>query len=484
MHLSSLPNPYGIGTMGQCAREFIDFLKKAGQKYWQILPVCPTGFGDSPYQSFSTFAGNPYFIDLDELRYEGLLDFSDYSEIDWEAEADRVNFGTMYQKRYPVLHTAVSKFDKNNGDYICFCEKNKAWLDDYALYMAIKDANDGRAWYEWDEPLKKRNPQSLEEVANRYSESIDFWKIVQFLFFKQWDSIHKYANDNGVSIIGDLPIYVALDSADVWSNPGLFQLDEELRPVGVAGCPPDGFSATGQLWGNPLYRWDVMKDNGYEWWIKRIKFACDIYDVLRLDHFRGFESYYSIPYGDTDAKRGHWEKGPGIELFRSIEASIGKRRIIAEDLGFLTEPVKEMLAQSGYPGMKVFELGFDSRDSNSSEYLPHNCKKNAVAYVGTHDNDTIQGWFCSASKDDVRYACDYIGIKDLTQGHWEMMRALWATVADITIVQAQDLMGLGSESRMNTPSTTGCNWSWRALPGNFNDELADKIRGYMETYGR
>ena len=485
MHLSSLPAPYGIGTMGQSAREFVKFLKKAGQTYWQILPVCPTSYGDSPYQSFSTFAGNPYFIDLDELRGEGLLELSDYFDIDWESKPGKVNYGALYEKRYPVLRKAFNKFlSEKNSAYERFCEEEKAWLEDYALFMAIKNANDGISWLEWDEKLKKREPVAMEEAKKNLKEDIDFWKVSQYFFFKQWKALRAFANENGVLIIGDLPIYVALDSADVWSHPELFQLNENLEPVNVAGCPPDGFSATGQLWGNPLFRWDEMAKDNYSWWTRRIGYACGIYNVLRLDHFRGFESYFAIPYGAEDAKGGHWEKGPGMDLFNAVEAAIGRQNIIAEDLGFLTEPVKQMLEESGFPGMKVFELAFDSRDDNSVEYLPHNFKKHCVAYVGTHDNDTVQGWLATASDEDVRYAKDYLGMEDLSAGHWSMMKALWATVADITIVQAQDLFGLGSDSRMNTPSTLGTNWAWRALPGSFDDELAEKLSKYMKMYQR
>ncbi len=485
MHLSSLPTPYGIGTMGQTAKDFVKFLKKAGQKYWQILPVCPTSYGDSPYQSFSTFAGNPYFIDLDELRKEGLLKLSEYFDVDWESEPGCVNYGALYEKRYPVLRLAFKRFiETKSADFEEFCSEQGWWLHDYAMFMAIKDAHNGVSWLEWEEDIKRRNPIKLQEIEKQYSDDILFWKFTQFYFFRQWKELRKYANDNGILIIGDLPIYVALDSADVWSHPELFQLNENLQPIGVAGCPPDGFSATGQLWGNPLFRWDVMKQNNYEWWVKRIGYSCNIYNVLRLDHFRGFESYFSIPYGAEDAKGGHWEKGPGIDLFNTLKEQLGEKQIIAEDLGFLTEPVKEMLAASGFPGMKVFELAFDSRDESSIEYLPHNYTSHCVAYVGTHDNDTIQGWFTSALSEDVKYAKDYLGIEDLSNGHWDMMKALWATVADTAVVQAQDLFGLGSDSRMNTPSTLGTNWLWRALPGSFDDELADKLYKYMEMYQR
>lgn len=485
MHLSSLPAPYGIGTMGQCAKDFVDFLKKAGQSYWQILPVCPTSYGDSPYQSFSTFAGNPYFIDLDMLKDEGLLEISEYKDIDWESVPYKVNYGALYEKRYPLLKIAYHRFiKKEDKDFDTFCEEQSFWLNDYSVFMTIKGLNDGVSWIQWPEALKRREKEAMDAVIAENKEEIGFWKFLQYYFFKQWKELRAYANENGVSIIGDLPIYVALDSADVWANPQMFQLDENLEPTFVAGCPPDGFSATGQLWGNPLFRWDKMEEDNFSWWIKRITYACNTYNMLRLDHFRGFEAYYAIPYGDEDASGGHWEQGPGIKLFEALEQSAGRQNIIAEDLGFLTEPVKELLAKSGFPGMKVLELAFDSRDDNSVEYLPHNITNNYVAYVGTHDNDTIQGWFASAAPEDVRYAQEYLSMPSLMQGHWHIMKALWATVADLTIVQAQDLFGLGSESRMNIPSTLGTNWCWRAVEGSFDDALAMRLMHFMELYKR
>ena len=485
MHLSSLPAPYGIGTMGQCAKDFVDFLKKAGQSYWQILPVCPTSYGDSPYQSFSTFAGNPYFIDLDMLKDEGLLEISEYKDIDWESVPYKVNYGALYEKRYPLLKMAYNRFiKKEDKDFDTFCEEQSFWLNDYSVFMTIKGLNDGVSWIQWPEALKRREKEAMDAIIAENKEEIGFWKFLQYYFFKQWKELRAYANENGVSIIGDLPIYVALDSADVWANPQMFQLDENLEPTFVAGCPPDGFSATGQLWGNPLFRWDKMEEDNFSWWIKRITYACNTYNMLRLDHFRGFEAYYAIPYGDEDASGGHWEQGPGIKLFEALEQSAGRQNIIAEDLGFLTEPVKALLAKSGFPGMKVLELAFDSRDENSVEYLPHNITNNYVAYVGTHDNDTIQGWFTSAAPEDVRYAQEYLSMPSLMQGHWHIMKALWATVADLTIVQAQDLFGLGSESRMNIPSTLGTNWCWRAVEGSFDDALAMRLMHFMELYKR
>lgn len=485
MHLSSLPSSAGIGTMGQNSRDFVDFLVKAGQSYWQILPVCPTSYGDSPYQSFSTFAGNPYFIDFNELEKEGLLEREEFENVDWESTLDRVNYGALYHKCYPILRKAADRFlAKPSVAYADFCRENEFWLNDYALFMTLKWFHHGAPWMEWDESFRIRKPEALEFIRQQHKDEIAFWMVLQFFFFEQWNRLRTYANQKGIDIVGDLPIYVAIDSVDVWAHPELFQLDENLLPVEVAGCPPDGFSETGQLWGNPLFDWDVMEKDHYAWWVKRIGYMCRVYNVLRIDHFRGFDSYFAIPYGDKDAKNGHWKKGPGMKLFRELEKTIGKQRIIAEDLGFLTESVKELLKESGFPGMKVLEFAFDSRDASNMDYLPYNYSRNCVAYIGTHDNDTVQGWFCSADPVDTAHAKEYLRLNDPASYHWEMMCELWGTAADLTIVQAQDLFGLGSESRMNTPSTLGGNWSWRALPGSFDDALAKRLRHYMELYGR
>lgn len=485
MHISSLPSPYGVGSMGQPARDFVDFLKKAGQTWWQILPVCPTSYGDSPYQSFSTFAGNPYFIDLDELREEGLLEPDEYCEIDWESPEDQVNYGVLYEKRYLVLRLAAKRFMAVPSEaYDMFCRENAYWLDDYALFMALKNFSSGKPWSEWEEKYRNRQPEALRKFEKEHWKHVNFWKVMQYFFFKQWKELRAYANCQGISIIGDLPIYVAFDSVDVWAYPELFQLDENRVPDMVAGCPPDGFSADGQLWGNPLFDWETMEQDDFAWWTERIRYQTTIYNVLRIDHFRGFDSYYAIPYGAENAQNGIWKRGPGMRLFRVIEKTIGKQQIIAEDLGFLTESVKELLKESGFPGMKVLELAFDSRDDNSSEYLPHNFIPHCVAYAGTHDNDTIQGWMATASPEDTNFAKEYLRMDNPEEYHWDMMRTLWGSVADVTIVQAQDLLGLGSESRMNVPSTAGGNWRWRALPGSFDDALAEKLFHYMNVYGR
>lgn len=485
MHLSSLSSPFGIGTMGKAAREFVDFLQSSGQSCWQLLPICPTSYGDSPYQSYSTFAGNPYFIDLEELEKMGLLDKSDYETIDWESEADRVNYGALYEKRYPILRKAAERFLENPPeDFNSFCEENDAWLSDFALFMALKDVHDGAQWSEWKSPLRNRDALALAVETSEQRDNIFFWKALQYLFFKQWFELKAYANERGISIIGDLPIYVSLDSVDVWAHPELFQLDENKIPKEVAGCPPDGFSADGQLWGNPLFDWDYMETNQFKWWVQRIQYLCSVYDVLRIDHFRGFDSYYAIPYGETTAKNGRWRQGPGMKLFDEVERAIGRQSIIAEDLGYLTDSVRKLLKDSGFPGMKVLEFAFDSRDSSGNEYLLHNFIQNCVAYAGTHDNDTILGWFEDADPEDTAYCKEYLRIAEDEELHWGMMRALWGSVAELTIVQAQDVLGLGSEARMNEPSTVGDNWKWRAQKGVFTKELADKIRYQMKLYGR
>lgn len=486
MPIFSLPSPHGIGAMGKAARDFVDFLAAAGQSYWQILPVGPTSCGDSPYQSFSTFAGNPYFIDLDALAEDGLLEKAEYEDIDWESAPGDINYGALYQKRYPVLRRAAERFlAAPPADYALFCAQNARWLEDYALFMALKDARGGEAWYNWTDELRAPGEEQKAAAGKRYSGETAFWKTVQYLFFKQWNALRDYANGKGISFIGDLPIYVALDSADVWAGPELFQLDENRMPKEVAGCPPDAFSQDGQLWGNPLFDWEGMAKDGYAWWAGRIGFLCGVYNVLRIDHFRGFEAYYAIPYGDATAKNGRWKPGPGMELFRAVERSIGHKDIIAEDLGFLTDGVRRLLADSGFPGMKVLEFGFDHSDSGQNGYLPHNMERGCVAYVGTHDNDTALGWLEGMEDPaDRETAVRYMGLNKEEGYNWGVMRTLWASPAGLTVVQAQDVLGLGSDARMNRPATVGRNWRWRALPGAFDQALAKKLYGYMKIFGR
>ena len=477
MPVSSLPSPYGIGTLGLEARGFVDFLAAGGQSCWQMLPVGPTSYGDSPYQSYSSFAGNPYFIDLDLLVRDGLLKPEEFQSLDWGADPAQVDYEALYKNRFTVLRLACSRLTGEPGAAEIL--ENAGWLEDYALFMALKDRFGGAAWLEWPEELRLRRPGALERVRRELAGEIRFWKQVQRLFFSQWWSLKAYANQRGVSIIGDLPIYVALDSADVWANPGQFQLDENGRPTEVAGCPPDGFSAGGQLWGNPLFDWEKMKEDGYAWWLNRISFQFRLFDTLRIDHFRGFDEYFAVPYGDRDARNGRWRPGPGIDFFKTVNKTLGKQDIIAEDLGFLTPSVRKLLKEAGYPGMKVLELAFDSRDPDSAYHLPHTYPARSVAYTGTHDNDTIQGWMASALKEDRAYAKAYLRLSRREGYHWGMMRAAWASPADLAVMQFQDLLGLGSEARINTPSTLGNNWKWRALPGVFDGKLARRL--YRET---
>lgn len=475
MPISSLPSPYGIGTMGAAARSFVDFLVKAGQAYWQILPVCPTSYGDSPYQSFSTFAGNPYFIDLDDLAKQGLLLPEEYASIDWECTPDCINYGVMYEKRYAVLRCAAKRLlAKPGADYRRFVKENDFWLPDYALFMALKDAHNGACWLEWEEPLRRREPAALAAARQQYADDVAFWQAVQFMFYSQWQALKHYANRQEIRIIGDLPIYVALDSVDVWSCPQEFQLDENLLPTEVAGCPPDGFSATGQLWGNPLFDWDSMAKTGYAWWVRRIKHMCSTYDVVRIDHFRGFAGYYAIPYGEATAQNGRWREGPGYALFAAIKKKLGSPRIIAEDLGFLTEDVTALLKQCGYPGMKVLEFAFDPREP--SNYLPHNYTENCICYTGTHDNETLMQFCENLSPESDAYAREYLGIGPDDDLPDAIIDAGMQSKANLFVAQIQDYLRLGAEARMNEPGTLKPqNWRWRLVPGQLTDALAKKI---------
>ncbi len=488
MHITSLSSPYGIGTMGQVAFDFADFLKKGGQRYWQVLPLCPTGYGDSPYQSFSTFAGNPYLIDLDLLKKDKLLTQKEIDAVDWESEPSKINFEAMYYKRFKLLKKAVNRFlKKDDPGYAKFLKADTSfWLEDYSLFMALKDAHGGRPWYEWEEGLRLRKKAALSAAKKKYAKEMEFWKVLQYFFKSQWGALKKYANDRNILIIGDVPIYVAYDSADVWASPGEFQLDKKLCPTEVAGCPPDAFTADGQLWGNPLYDWDKMKKEGYGWWRQRMSHCFDLFDMVRIDHFRGFSGYYAIPFGDKTARNGRWREGPGLDFVKMLGECMSakgiKNGIIAEDLGFLTADVRKLLKKSGYPGMKVLEFAFGTREGN--EYRPYRYPQKCVAYVGTHDNDTACGWMKTVSVTDRKIAREAINLTRAEGYAWGMMRAIWDSPADTAIVQAQDLLELGSEGRINIPSTTGNNWTWRALPGVFTDDLAEKLRLKMELYGR
>ena len=483
--IASLPSKYGIGSFSKEAYDFVDILEEAGQKIWQILPLGPTGYGDSPYQSFSTFAGNPYFIDLEQLIEEGLLTEEECESCDWGNNIEYIDYEKIYLSRFKILKKAYNRSNINNSQkFLDYCEKNKWWLDDYALYMSIKDFLGGKSWLKWDEKLKSRDEETLCKYKEMLKEDVIFYKYIQYLFSMQWGKLKAYANEKGISIIGDIPIYVALDSADTWSNQKLFQLDEQKNPIAVAGCPPDSFSEDGQLWGNPLYDWQYHKSTDYKWWISRIKYSFELYDIVRIDHFRGFDEYFSIPYGDKTAVGGTWKKGPGIELFKFLNAELGDVEIIAEDLGFLTDTVKKLLKDTGYPGMKILQFAFDSREE--SDYLPHNYDRNCVVYTGTHDNNTVVGWFDEIDEHDKKMCIDYINDRSIDNKfiNWDMICLGMRSVADTCIIPVQDILGLGKSARINTPSTLGDNWKWRMTEGCFSEELIKKLRRLTKLYGR
>ncbi len=481
MHITSLPGPYGVGTLGKHAYAFVDFLNRSGQQYWQILPLNPTGYGDSPYQSCSTFAGNPYLIDLETLVQEGLLYKEELDAVRWCEREDRVDFCCLYENRLHVLSLAFARFDRQD-ELDAFCRENGDWLPDFALFMALKEQKNGRPWTEWEEPLKQRQPDALWKVRRALQEQIRFYCFVQYLFDKQWSALHAYAHEKGVSIIGDVPIYVPIDSVDVWSNPELFQLDRDLNPTAVAGCPPDAFSEDGQLWGNPLYAWDAMEKDGYRWWIRRLTAAKKLYDVVRLDHFRGFEAYWSVPYGEETAKNGKWVKGPGMAFIHAVKTALPDLQIIAEDLGMLTREVLDLRDKSGFPGMKVLEFAFESREP--SDYLPHTYIQNTVCYIGTHDNMTMRQWLETASEDAVSYATEYMHLTEQEGFVWGVIRTAFESVSDLCIIQLQDYLNLGGDARMNFPGTTQGNWAWRACEGSCTDALVKKIYNLNRLYGR
>lgn len=484
--ISSLPSKYGIGCLSKEAYDFVDFLKNAGQSYWQILPVGPTSFGDSPYQSFSTFAGNPYFIDLDQLVKDELLTEEECQSPETEEDPYHIDYGALYRNRFPVLRLAFNRFKKAPaGDYPVFKEKNAYWLDDYALFMTLKMANKGRSWDEWDEDLAVRKPSAVEEAKNIYRDEIEFYKFQQYEFDFQWKKLRSYAHQNNIHLIGDIPIYVAYDSSDTWAHKEMFQFDENHKLAAVAGCPPDGFSAAGQIWGNPLYNWKYHMDTDYAWWISRIRASFDRVDVVRIDHFRGFDEYFSIPYGAETAVNGHWEKGPGMALFDAIRKSLGDVSIIAEDLGYLTDSVLKLVEDTGFPGMKVLQFAFDW--SENSYYLPYKYNRNSVVYTGTHDNETTLGWIGGISDHDRDFARRYANSMNTSYEAfvWDFIRVAAASVSDTCIIPLQDYLVLGNEARMNFPSSVGgINWQWRMKKDALSKELCDSIRKMTQTYGR
>lgn len=477
----SLPSPYGIGSFGQSAYAFVDFLRASRQRYWQLLPLGPTSYGDSPYQSFSTFAGNPYFIDPDILKAEGLLTQSEIDAVPWPEDNRFINYSFLFEHRFPLLQIAYGRFTRS-PEYDAFCEANRGWLPDYALYMALKHENRYAAWQEWPDALKRREPDALEQAVKRLGHDSGFHQFLQFMFYKQYRALKTYARRQGVRLIGDIPIYVAMDSADTWVHPSLFMLDESLTPVSVAGCPPDYFSKTGQLWGNPLYRWPAHEADAFAWWTERVKAAFGLFDIVRIDHFRGFASYYAIPFGDRTAQFGAWEQGPGIKLFRTLKEKLGPLNIIAEDLGFLTEDVFRLLREARYPGMKVLQFAFDAR--GESVYLPHRYPRKCVVYTGTHDNATTREWFADASRAERAFAGKYLALSKHEGYSRGFIRGAWASIADTAIAPMQDFLDLGAEARMNTPSTLGTNWRWRMKLCDLSDTLAAEIAEITSRYGR
>lgn len=471
--ISSLPSPYGIGTFGRAAYEFADKLKKAGQTYWQVLPIGPTSYGDSPYQSFSTFAGNPYFIDLDLLAEEGLLDKKSLEKMDWGQAEDDIDYSRIYENRFLVLKEAFSNTKEcESKEYAQFISVNKDWIGDYALFMSCKEHFGQKEWLLWDEDIKTRKPGAVEKYSVLLKEQIDFWKYVQFKFYSQWNRLKKFVNSKGIKIIGDIPIYVALDSSDVWANPLQYQLDADLKPIDVAGCPPDIFSSYGQKWGNPLYNWKVMEEDGFAWWKRRMKSAAGMYDVIRIDHFIGMAKYYAIPVNGVPAE-GEYRLGPGRKLTDAIDEAIGDAQIIAEDLGVAMPEAKKLLSETGYPGMKVLEFAFDGNCAN--EYLPHNYNKNCVAYTGTHDNETLLGYLSTLKGKGCNYLKAYTGSSDKKELALDVIKLAYGSTADTAVIQMQDILLKDNSARMNLPSTIGQNWRWRLKKGEFTQREAERL---------
>lgn len=481
--ISSLPSPYGIGTLGRAAYKFVDMLVKAGQKYWQVLPVGPTSYGDSPYQSFSAFAGNPYFIDMDGLIKDELLKKEEVEARKWFTAEEYIEYDIMYENRYPLLKKAYERFlkKKSGAGFKKFVKENAFWLDDYALFMACKEYFGQNEWLKWDEDIKNREPKAVEKYTKKLEDQIGFWKFLQFRFYKEWNKLKKYANEKGIQIIGDIPIYVALDSADVWVNPKLFQLDENHKPIHVAGCPPDAFSEDGQKWGNPLYDWNEMEKDGFGWWKERIKASAKLYNLIRIDHFIGITRYFCIP-ADKTGKDGHFAYGPGGTFTKAINSVLGDAKIIAEDLGVDYDAVQELLQREGYPGMKVMLFAFDG--SSDNKYLPHNAESNYVMYLGTHDNDTAKGYLETLDKEHFDYVKEYVSAASDEDVVKQMIKAAYLSVADTVIVQMQDVLEKDNSARMNLPSTLGMNWKWRMAKGEFNEDKIAFLKRLVKLSGR
>ena len=484
MPIFSLPSPYGIGTLGKAAYDFIDFLAEAGQKYWQMLPAGPTSYGDSPYQSYSSFAGNPYYVDLDLLAEDGLLTRAELAAPEWGGDPSRVDYGKLYENRLAVLKKAAERgIPRDRAALDAFREEKRSWLPDYALFMALKKHFSMQAWSQWpEEDIRLHRPEACARWRERLREDVELYEYIQYLFYSQWKKLKAYAEAAEVEIIGDVPIYVAMDSADVWAEPQWFQLDSRNVPTEVAGVPPDYFNEDGQLWGNPLYRWDAMERDGFGWWIRRVEGAFLLFDVLRIDHFRGLESFYAVPFGEKTARKGRWIKGPGMKFVGVLSSWFYHNAFIAEDLGYMTQEVRQLLADSGFPGMKVLEFAFDSREP--SDYLPHTYPRNCVCYTGTHDNDTLAGWPENADPADLAFAKEYLGLNEEEGFVPGIIRGGMGSVADLFVCQMQDWLELGTESRINVPGNPTGNWTWRMAPGLLTEELAERIRKMSVRYGR
>lgn len=490
--VASLPSRYGIGAFSKEAYRFVDQLKEAGQQYWQILPLGPTGFGDSPYQSFGAFAGNPYFIDLEQLIEEGLLTWDECNQVDFGQDQRDIDYEKLFYNRFPLLRKAFERWKETEQKLgldetameELLCAELVEETQEYCFYMAVKNAFDGKSWDQWDKDIRMREAKAVSRYREELKDEIEFYEFQQMQFQRQWKKLRQYANECGIRIIGDIPIYVAFDGADSWSHPELFQFDEECKPVAVAGCPPDGFSATGQLWGNPLYCWEYHKETGYTWWMKRMAYSFTLYDVVRVDHFRGFDEYYAIPAEDKTAEFGQWEKGPGYALFEAMKERFGTLDIIAEDLGFLTPTVVELVEKTGFPGMKVLEFAFDP--SGTSPYLPHKYTRNCVVYTGTHDNMTLRSWYQRMDDGSRWFAKCYLGNERTPQEeiHWDYIRLALQSVAKLAIIPVQDYLGLDDWARINEPSTLGKNWRWRMTSGDLNAGLLARCRDMAWRYGR
>jgi len=483
MPLYALPSPYGIGTLGKAARDYVDFLSQAGQSWWQMLPVGPTSYGDSPYQSPSTYAGNPYYIDLDRLVADRLLTRAEIDALAWGDDPERVDYGKLYENRFTLLQKATDRGWERDADQVAaFVKENAGWLPDYALFMALKRHFGMACWLDWPEAIRLRKPAAVARYREALAQDIRLFTYIQYLFFTQWADLRDYAHKKGVGILGDLPIYVALDSVDVWASPESFQLDEKGFPTAVAGVPPDYFSEDGQLWGNPLYDYETMARDGYAWWIRRVDGAAKLYDVIRIDHFRGFDTYWSVPYGAKTAKSGHWVKGPGMALVGVLRDWFSNIRFIAEDLGEPSPDVVKLLKESGFPGMKVLEFAFDAKES--SDYLPHTYPQNCVCYGGTHDNETLLGWLEGADPADRQKAVDYLGLNQQEGYVWGLIRGGMSSVADLFVTQMQDYLELDNTARTNTPGLAEGNWQWRMAADALTPALAKKIAKLTKLYDR